>query len=136
MVLDSTVPQISGLADSVYCKCGNLAANETLEPAHAVICKLLRTGADFSRAVSLNPIYINVIAITPYPQLDIDGVLQKKITTKPCFSPTPRTICGAFANSFYIIYNNLSANYHCSKHEKLSCPSTFSYPKPNAVLLI
>ena len=78
MVLDSTVPQISGLADSVHSKCGNLAANETLEPTHAVICKLLRTGADFSRAVSLNPIHVAAIAITPFPQLDIDGVLQKK----------------------------------------------------------
>ena len=78
-VVDSTLRQIAALADYVQTVCGYLAGNEALEPAHAVICKLLRTGADFERAASTNPIHVAAAAIAPLcPHPDIDGVLRKK----------------------------------------------------------
>ena len=84
-VVESTLRQISALADYVQSLCGYLAGNEALEPAHAVICKLLRTGADFERAATTNPIHVAAAAIAPLCQHpDIDGVLKKK-------SPSTRT---------------------------------------------
>ena len=82
VLFDSTLNQISALADYVQSLCGYLAANEALEPAHAVICKLLRTGADFERAAVSSSIHVDAAAMAllcPHP--DVDGVLQKKPST-------------------------------------------------------
>ena len=63
--LEATLRQISALADYVQSLCSHLAANEALEPAHAVICKLLRTGADFEGAVASSPIHVASAAMAP-----------------------------------------------------------------------
>ena len=63
VLFDSTLNQISALADYVQSLCGYLAANEALEPAHAVICKLLRTGADFERAAVSSSIHVDAAAM-------------------------------------------------------------------------
>ena len=78
-LLEVTLRQISALADYVQSLCGYMAANEALEPAHAVICKLLRTGADFEAAVTSSPIHVAAAAMAPLcSHPDVDGVLQKK----------------------------------------------------------
>ena len=63
--LTSTVKQIISLADYVQSVCGHLAANEALEPAHSVICQVLRTGANFERANTTNLIHLAEAAIAP-----------------------------------------------------------------------
>ena len=45
--LDASLKGILALADYVQTLCGHLAANEALEPAHDVVCRILRTGANF-----------------------------------------------------------------------------------------
>ena len=76
--LSSSVGQIRELADYIQSVCGHLAANEALEPAHAVICKVLRTGADFKQANISNPIHLAAAAVAPLCHTpDVDGVLKK-----------------------------------------------------------
>ena len=80
-LLDKTLRQISALADYVQSLSGYLAAKEACEHAHAVICKLLRMGADFEGAVASSPIHVAAAAMAPLcPHPDVDGVLQKKPT--------------------------------------------------------
>ena len=102
-LLEVTLRQISALADYVQSLCGHLAANEAVEPAHAVICKLLRTGADFERAVSSTPIHVSAAAMAPLcPHLDVDGVLQKIPANAPARRRSPqffqRGYCFSFQN--------------------------------------
>ena len=79
--LASSFRQISALADYVQSLCGYLAANEALEPAHEVICKLLRTGADFERANASNPIHLATAAVASLCHTpDVDGVIAKAST--------------------------------------------------------
>ena len=76
--LTSTIKQIISLADYVQSVCGHLAANEALEPAHSVICQVLRTGADFERANATSPIHLAAAAIAPLCHTpDVDGKLTK-----------------------------------------------------------
>ena len=74
--LSSTVRHITSLADYIQSVCGHLAANEAVEPAHAVICQVLRTGANFERANTTNPIHLAAAAIAPQCHTpDVDGKL-------------------------------------------------------------
>ena len=83
-VVASSLRQISALSDYVQSLCGYLAGNEALEPAHEVICKLLRTGANFERANMTNPIHVAAAAIAPLcPHPDVDGTLNKKRPSNP-----------------------------------------------------
>ena len=83
-VVASTLRQISALSDYVQSLCGYLAGNEALEPAHEVICKLLRTGADFEREKMTNPIHVAAAAIAPLcPHPDVDGTLKAKLSPAP-----------------------------------------------------
>ena len=76
--LSATVEQIVALAVYVQSLCGNLLANEPLEPAHAVICRLLRTGANFELAVVRNPTHLAPAAVAALCQTpDVYGVLGK-----------------------------------------------------------
>ena len=76
--LSLSLRQISAVADYVQSLCGYLAANEALEPAHEVICKLLRTGADFERANVSNPIHLATAAVASLCHTpDVDGVIAK-----------------------------------------------------------
>ena len=79
--LTATLRHISALADYVQSMCGYLAANEALEPAHEVICRLLRTGADFESANRSNPIHVATAAVASLCHTpDVDGVLEKTTT--------------------------------------------------------
>ena len=70
--------QVSEVADYVQSLCGHLAASEALEPAHEVICRLLRTGADFGRANRSNPIHLATAAVASLCHTpDVDGMLAK-----------------------------------------------------------
>ena len=132
-LLDSTLRQISALADYVQSLCAYLAANEALEPAHAVICKLLRTGADFERAVVSNPIHVAAAAIAPLcPHPDADGVLQKKPTATPNRRRPqqfyPRGYCFGFqagaCTNHSCTYKHLCSKCQSPGHGMRACPST------------
>ena len=114
----STLRQISALSDYVQSLCGYLAGNEALEPAHEVICKLLRTGADFERAKMTNPIHVAAAAVAPLcPHPDVDGILN----TKP--SPTPDQRTNKYPRGYcWKFQDNLCRNYRCRfKHLCASC---------------
>ena len=99
-VVNSTLRQITALSDYVQSLCGYLAGNEALEPAHEVICKLLRTGANFEWASATNPIHVAAAAIAPLcPHPDVDGVLKKKPSSAPArraYRRFPSGICYKF----------------------------------------
>ena len=130
-VVESTLRQISALADYVQSVCGYLAGNEALEPAHAVICKLLRTGANFERAVSTNPIHVAATALAPlcrHP--DVDGVLRKKSSSTPNRRArnVPRGYCFDFQRGVCsrtpCSYKHLCENCQSPGHGRQSCTST------------
>ena len=131
--VESTLHQISVLADYVQSVCGHLAGNEALEPAHAVICKLLRTGANFEQAVSTNPIHVAAAAIaTLCPHPDIDGVLQKKKKSPSTpirrSSGYPRGYCYKFQRNLCsdstCRFKHLCGICHSPGHGEHSCTST------------
>ena len=89
--------------------CEYLAANEELEPAHSVLCNLLRTGADFEQALRTNPLHLAAGSIKHLcTQPDADGVLPKKKTSTPAeHTPVrrqrrryPLGVCHAFQQSW------------------------------------
>ena len=99
--LESALREVSALASYNQSLCGHLAASEALEPAHAVICDVLRTGADFSQAFSYQPVHIAAQAVAHLcTKPDVDGLLPpktkiKKEPTKRNFRYTPG-VCFAF----------------------------------------
>ena len=134
--LTATLGQISALADYVQSLCGHLAANEALEPAHAVICRLLRTGADFERAAVTNPIHLATAAVAPLCHTpDVDGVLGKSSTPKTPTArrspsggaPYPRGYCFAFqrGNCARVLcsFRHACTNYRVPGHGRDACPS-------------
>ena len=101
--LESALREVSALASYNQSLCGHLAASEALEPAHAVICEVLRTGADFTQAFSYQPVHIAAQAVAHLcTQPDVDGVLQRKPKSKIKTEPTSRNarypvgVCFAF----------------------------------------
>ena len=73
--------------------CNHLAASEALEPAHAVLGTLLRTGANFKTALLHNPIQLAAQAVAPLcAGADIDGALAKSKTRAPFRRARPRTL--------------------------------------------
>ena len=129
-VVESTLRQISALSDYVQALCGYLAGNEALEPAHAVICKLLRTGADFERAATTNPIHVAAAAIAPLcPHPDVDGVLKKKslpARARRASNYCPQGYCFRFnrasCTSQSCGYRHLCAICHSPGHGRSTCP--------------
>ena len=78
VALADAIRRISDLSDYIQALCGHLAANQALEPAHDVICRLLRSGADFGHAVAYNPIQVAAAAAAPLcGGPDVDGTLAK-----------------------------------------------------------
>ena len=76
--LADSLRRIADLSDYIQTLCGYLAANQALEPAHDVICRLLRSGADFGHAVAYNPIHVAAAAAAPLcTSPDLDGSLAK-----------------------------------------------------------
>ena len=73
------VQRITDVADYAQSVCNRLAANEALEPAHAVICRLLQTGADFKAANLHRPFHLATQAVAPLCRgPDMDGFLSRR----------------------------------------------------------
>ena len=78
VALTDAIRRIADLSDYIQSLCGYLAANQALEPAHDVICRLLRSGADFGHAAAYNPIQVAAAAAAPLCNgPDVDGTLVK-----------------------------------------------------------
>ena len=132
-LLDAMLRQISALADYVQSLCGYLTANEALEPAHAVICKLLRTGADFEGAVTSSPIHVAAAAMAPLcSHPDVDGVLQKKpaaaLARRRPLQYIQRGYCFAFQNGACMNrscrYKHLCSRCQAPGHGMRACPTS------------
>ena len=122
--VESALRQISAMSDYVQSLCGYLAGNEALEPAHEVICKLLRTGANFEWATAANPIHVAAAAIAPScPQPDVDGVLQKTPARR---NSAPMGYCFQFQSgrctSRSCRYKHQCAKCHNQGHGRSTCP--------------
>ena len=86
--LEIALREVSALASYNQSLCGHLAASEAVEPAHAVVCEVLRTGADFSQAFSYQPVHIAAQAVAHLcTKPDVDGLL----TPKPKIKKEPTT---------------------------------------------
>ena len=83
--LSETVSDISAVADYGQSLCNHLAASEALEPAHAVLGTLLRTGVNFKAAQLHYPIQLAAQAVAPLcVGVDIDGALSlPKVLSPP-----------------------------------------------------
>ena len=81
--VESTIRQLIALVDYVQSLCGYLAVNETLEPADAAICELLRIGADFERAVTHNPSHLTARAIRHICSAMVENTIMSTKTTPP-----------------------------------------------------
>ena len=75
----AAVSEISAVADYEQSLCNHLAASEALEPSHAVLCSVLRTGADFKAALSHQPIQLATQTVAPLcTGMDVDGSLSAR----------------------------------------------------------
>ena len=131
--------QITALSEYVQSLCGYLAANEELEPAHSVLCNLLRTGADFEQALRTNPLHLAAGSIKHLcTQPDADGVLPKKKTSTPAeHTPVrrqrrryPLGVCHAFQQGNCARpdcrFAHECANCRSDQHGERACPSAAS----------
>ena len=140
--LSDAVSDISALADYGQSLCNHLAASEALEPAHAALGNLLRTGANFKAALQNNPIQLAAQAYAPLcAYVDIDGVLTKSKTNTPPRRVKSRTptrpstslpyqvgVCFDFQNGACFRanckYNHNCASCRSGSHGQAACPST------------
>ena len=75
--LSEAVSEISVVSDYEQALCNHLATSEALEPTHAVLGSLLRTGADFKAALLHHPIRLAAQAVAPLCYgVDVDGTLS------------------------------------------------------------
>ena len=125
--------RITALAEYVQSLCGYLAANEELEPIHSVICNLLRTGADFERALSTDPVHLAAGSIKHLcSQPDVDGVLPKKPTPgrRPQYRRWPLGVCHTFQQGNctrpVCRFAHVCAKCRSEDHGALACPSSAS----------
>ena len=125
--------RITALSEYVQSLCGYLAANEELEPAHSVICDLLRTGADFERALNTSPLHLATGVIKHLcSQPDVDGVLPKQLTPgrRPPFPRWPLGVCHAFQRNDCIRpicrFVHECAKCRSPSHGAAACPSPAS----------
>ena len=140
--LSKAVSDISALADYEQSLCNHLAASEALEPAHAVLGTLLRTGANFKTALMHNPIQLAAQAVAPLcAGADIDGALLKSKTNTPfqrtgsrtlprtgTTAPYPPGFCYDFQKGVCYRpacrYKHQCASCRSGTHGQLACPST------------
>ena len=139
--VSEALSEISALTDYEQSLCNHLAASEALEPSHAVLCSILRTGADFKAALKHQPIQLATQTVAPLcTGIDIDGSLSsRKNAQSPTRSGTrarPATsfpyqlgLCFNFQQGKCVRptckYSHRCANYcKSSSHSKESCSST------------
>ena len=124
--LIASARQITALADYVQSVCGHLAASEALEPAHGVICGVLRTGANFEQANLSNPIHLAAAALAPLCHTpDVDGVLGR--TPAPRSTSNRRGYCFAYnrgnCTRSPCIFMHACTRCNSTSHGYSSCPS-------------
>ena len=140
--LSKAVSDISALADYEQSLCNHLAASEALEPAHAVLGTLLRTGANFKNALMHNPIQLAAQAVAPLcTGADVDGVLPKPKISTPFQrtrsrtlprmgtpAPYPPGLCFDFQKGVCFRtacrYKHICASCRSGAHGQLACRST------------
>ena len=140
--LSDAVSDISALADYGQSLCNHLAASEALEPAHAALGTLLRTGANFKAALQNNPIQLAAQDVAPLcAGVGIDGVLTKpktntsfrraksRIPTRTSASlPYQLGVCFDFQKGECFRanckYNHYCASCRSGSHGQVACPST------------
>ena len=140
--LSEAISDISAQVDYGQSLCNHLAASEALEPAHAVLGTLLRTGANFKAALRNNPIQLAAQAVAPLcTGADIDGVLSKAKSNTPFWRGKPRTptstntsapypagVCFDFQKGVCFRgickYNHRCASCRSGSHGQVACPST------------
>ena len=138
--LTDTIRQISDLSDYVQSVCGHLAANEALEPAHDVIFRLLRLGADFGHAVAYNPVQVAAAAVAPLcigP--DVDGTLEKTRRTVSVQGRNRRGAAGGICYRFQegvcdatnCQYRNVCARCSRGGHGRHNCFAVVRHPYAN-----
>ena len=140
--LSKAVSDISALADYEQSLCNHLAASEALEPAHAVLGTLLRTGGNFKNALTHNPIQLAAQAVAPLcTGADVDGVLLKPKISTPfqrtksralprMGTPAPYApgLCFDFQKGVCFRtacrYKHICASCRSGAHGQLACRST------------
>ena len=140
--LSESVSDISALADYEQSLCNHLAATEALEPAHAALGTLLRTGANFKAALLNNPIQLAAQAMAPLCHgVDIDGTLSKFKPSTPGRRAKSRTPNRTDASTTYppgvcfdfqkgvcaraaCKYNHYCASCRSCSHGQVACHST------------
>ena len=138
--LSKAVSEISVLADYEQAVCNHLATTEALEPTHAVLGTLLRTGADFKTALSHQPIQLATQAVTPLCYgADVDGTLAASGTRQQAGRTRTRTpnrkpaqypmgVCYDFQKGVcsreFCKYNHRCATCRSVHHGQSSCKST------------
>ena len=146
--LSGAVSEISVLADYEQALCNHLATSEALEPTHAVLASLLRTGADFKAAQLHQPIRLAAQAVAPLCfGVDVDGTLSKTgarqqagrtksrtPTQKPTQYPNtplyPSGVCFDFQKGTctreFCKYTHRCASCRSTTHGQSACRSTTS----------
>ena len=138
--VSEALSEISALADYEQSLCNHLAASEALEPPHAVLCSIMRTGADFKSALKHHPIQLATQTLAPLcPGTDIDGSLStRRDGQSPSRSGTrarPATnhpyelgLCFSFQQGKCVRpickYTHRCANCKSTSHGKEYCSST------------
>ena len=128
--LSGVVSDISVLADYEQALCNHLATSEALEPTHAVLGSLLRTGADFKAALLHHPIRLAAqeVASLCYG-VDVDGSLSASGARQPAGrtkTRTPNRTPGPFPSGVcYDFQKGLCSRDFCKHlHRCTSCRST------------
>ena len=134
--VESCIERITSLADYVQSVCNHLAASEALEPAHAVICRLLQRGANFKEANVHRPFHLATQAVAPLCRTpDTDGVLPKKSTRNSAKSNTGtlrearyrKGFCFAFQSDACArrncTFRHACANCTLTGHGQTNCPN-------------
>ena len=140
--LSEAVSDISVLADYEQSLCNHLATSEALEPTHAVLGSLLRTGADFKAALLHHPIRLAAQAVTPLCHgVDVDGSLSasgtrqtgaRAKTRTPNQRPVsyPSGVCFDFQKGLcsrnFCKYTHRCASCRSTSHGKSTCRATTS----------
>ena len=140
--LSQAVSEVSVLADYEQAVCNHLATTEALEPTHAVLGSLLRTGADFKAALLHQPIQLAAQAVTPLCfGADVDGTLSTSGARQQAGRTRSRTqnrrpvqypmgVCYDFQKGVcsreFCKYNHRCASCRSINHGQSACNSTSS----------
>ena len=120
--LNASLEEILALADYVQTLCGHLAVNEAVEPAHDVVCRILRSGANFKHALKFNPIDLATAAISPMcTKPDRDAVLPTRRSAAPGTGRRFTRGSGTEANSSAPRGGRSSVVRYCFDFQKNRC---------------